>query len=289
MNVIIKIKCRDQIGIVANLSSCLKKLECNIIENSQFFQPHLETRRIDGDGVFFMRVEVTTKKNNFEDLRASIEQFGEEYDADVALTEANHILPVIIMVSKFDHCLMDILYRIQSNTLPINVVAVVSNHIDTRDAVERLGIPFYLWSVTKANKVEQEEKLSELYERTGAELIVLARYMQILSDDFCSKYHNKIINIHHSFLPAFKGAKPYHQAWNRGVKHIGATAHYVTPALDEGPIIEQDTQRISHSCDVDEMVRRGRDVEAQVLSRAIKLHAENRVFNNEDRTVIFYS
>ena len=234
-----------------------------------------------------MRLECSTSKPVLKEIETGLESFRSDYDAVVRLFPKDQIVPTILMVSKFDHCLQDILYRVQTETLPIDIVAVVSNHVESRATVERLGIPFYLWSVTKENKKEQEAKLDDLVARTGAELIILARYMQILSDDFSSRHFGKIINIHHSFLPAFKGAKPYHRAWDRGVKHIGATAHYVTPDLDEGPIIEQGTERVSHACDPDELVRRGRDIEARVLSRAIKLHAERRVFINASRTVVF--
>ncbi|MCF8468564.1 MAG: formyltetrahydrofolate deformylase [Sneathiella sp.] len=287
MNIVLKISCPDRLGIVADIAARLSRQNCNIIESSQFFQPDPGTVRDDGIGQFFMRVECNATNANLDDLEASFEEFCTQFKATAAVTPQPRTMKVVLMVSKFDHCLQDIIYRVQTGVLPIEIVAVVSNHVDSRPTVERLGIPFYLWSVTKDNKLEQEAKLDDLIARTGAELIVLARYMQILSDTFSSKYFGKIINIHHSFLPAFKGAKPYHRAWGRGVKHIGATAHYVTPDLDEGPIIEQDTERVSHSCDPDELVRRGRDIEARVLSRAIKLHAEERVFINKSRTVVF--
>ncbi|PHQ71926.1 MAG: formyltetrahydrofolate deformylase [Sneathiella sp.] len=284
---VLKISCLDRPGLVADLATRLRDLDCNILESSQFFQPNPGTTREEGIGQFFMRLECNTTKSNLEEIDSSLDKFRTDYEANVLLFPRQAIVPTILMVSKFDHCLQDILYRVQTETLPIEIAAVVSNHVESRAAVERLGIPFHLWHVTKENKAEQEEKLDELVQRTGAELIVLARYMQILSDGFSSKYFSKIINIHHSFLPAFKGAKPYHRAWERGVKHIGATAHYVTPDLDEGPIIEQGTERVSHSCDAEELVRRGRDIEARVLSRAIKLHAEQRVFINGSRTVVF--
>jgi len=284
---VVKISCLDRPGLVAGLASRLSDLECNILESSQFFQPNSGMTREEGIGQFFMRLECNTTKSSLDDIDKSLDDFRKEYEASVALFPRQEIVRTILMVSKFDHCLQDILYRVQTETLPIEIVAVVSNHVESRATVERLGIPFYLWSVTKENKPEQEAKLNDLVLRTDTELIILARYMQILSDEFSSKYFGKIINIHHSFLPAFKGAKPYHRAWDRGVKHIGATAHYVTPDLDEGPIIEQGTERVTHSYDPDELVRRGRDVEARVLSRAIKLHAEQRVFINGSRTVVF--
>ncbi|USG62515.1 formyltetrahydrofolate deformylase [Sneathiella marina] len=287
MTTIVKINCADRTGIVSRLSSLLSELGCNILESSQFFQPDTGTKREDGTGQFFMRLDCSTAGVKLADLQDSLDRFRDEFSANVLIASSQQIVPTILMVSKFDHCLQDILYRVQTETLPIKIVAAVSNHPDARATIERLGIPFHLWPVTKENKSEQEAKLDELVVRTGAELIVLARYMQILSDEFSSKYFGKIINIHHSFLPAFKGAKPYHKAWDRGVKHIGATAHYVTPDLDEGPIIEQGTERVNHACDPDELVSRGRDIESRVLSRAIKLHAEERVFVNGSRTVVF--
>lgn len=288
MNMILKMTCPDRPGLVADLSSRLFAQGCNIVESSQFFQPSPGTIREDGLGSFFMRVGLApAESTDMDALRASIDEFARKFDARISLKEASRLLPTIIMVSKFDHCLQDILYRVQTGTLPLDIVAVVSNHADSRPAVERLGIPFYLWPVTKQNKPEQEAKLDELIERTGAELVVLARYMQILSDELSTKHLGKIVNIHHSFLPAFKGAKPYHRAWERGVKHIGATAHYVSSDLDEGPIIEQHAERVTHTADPDELVRRGRDIEARVLSRALKLHAEGRVFIDGNRTVVF--
>jgi len=287
MNIVLKISCPDQKGIVASVASRLSNLNCNILESSQFFQPDRGTERKDGVGRFFMRIECSVAETALADLRSSLDDFGREFSADVSTTSDSQVVRTILMVSKFDHCLQDIFYRVRTGTLPVEIVAVVSNHMDSQADAERRGIPFHFLQVTKENKTEQESKLDTLIKDTGAELIVLARYMQILSDSFSSKYRGNIINIHHSFLPAFKGAKPYHRAWDRGVKHIGATAHYVTPDLDEGPIIEQDTERVSHACGPDELVRRGRDIEARVLSRALKLHAEQRVFINENRTVVF--
>ena len=282
---ILTISCRDTVGIVADVAAVLKVVGGNIIESAQFFQPDAGTTRGDGLGQFFMRIEFTTPDGGV--ALDAFAPFAAAYDAVVELVERERTLRVIVMVSKFDHCLQDILYRCQTGTLPIEIAAVVSNHPDTRPTVERLGIPFHLWPVRPDNKAEQEARLDGLIGETDAELIVLARYMQILSDGFSSRHFGRIINIHHSFLPAFKGAKPYHRAWDRGVKHIGATAHYVTPDLDEGPIIEQDTERVSHTSDADDLVRRGRDIEARVLSRAIRLHAERRVFINGTRTVVF--
>lgn len=191
------------------------------------------------------------------------------------------------MVSKFDHAMHHLLYQIKVRWLNADVVAIVSNHDAARSAAEIEGIPFHHWPVTKENKAEQEQKLLDLVDETGAELVVLARYMQVLSNDLSERLYGRVINIHHSFLPSFKGAKPYHQAHDRGVKLIGATAHYVTPDLDEGPIIEQETQRVSHSLTSEDFVATGRDIESRVLARAVKYHLEGRVMLNSHRTVVF--
>jgi formyltetrahydrofolate deformylase len=191
------------------------------------------------------------------------------------------------MVSKFDHALLHLLYQIRVGWLNAEVVAIVSNHEDSRRTAEIEGIPFHCWKVAKDNKAEQEARLLELVKETGAELVVLARYMQVLSNDLSNRLFGMVINIHHSFLPSFKGAKPYHQAHERGVKLIGATAHYVTPDLDEGPIIEQETERVSHSMTADDFVAAGRDIESRVLARAVKMHLERRVMLNGHKTVVF--
>ncbi|MCT4657411.1 MAG: formyltetrahydrofolate deformylase [Cohaesibacter sp.] len=288
MSLILKITCPDQPGVVADLSARLLALNCNILESSQFFQPAVDSSPKSGEGTFFMRVVVSLPDGHDDDaLSAALDEFASKFGASVTTRPADKVMPTILMVSKFDHCLMDILYRVQTGVLPLDIVAVVSNHAKSRADVERLGIPYHLLPVTKENKLEQEAKLDEVIERTGAELVVLARYMQILSDEFSARHFGKIINIHHSFLPAFKGAMPYKRAWERGVKAIGATAHYVTPDLDEGPIIEQHAEKVTHADSTDELVRRGRDIEARALSRALRLHAEGRVFIDGNRTVVF--
>ncbi|AEV36342.1 Formyltetrahydrofolate deformylase [Pseudovibrio sp. FO-BEG1] len=288
MSLILKMTCPDQPGVVADLSNRLNQNGCNILESSQFFQPEPGTKQEDGIGKFFIRMSLQPSgQTDRAALDATLEEFADAFKAEISVEDTARVIPTILMVSKFDHCLIDILYRVQTGKLPIEIKAVVSNHANSRADVERLGIPFYLWPVNKENKAEQEAKLDELIDRIGAELVVLARYMQILSDQLSSKHFGKIINIHHSFLPAFKGAMPYNRAWERGVKHIGATAHYVTPDLDEGPIIEQDAERISHAETPAELIRRGQDIEARVLARALKLHAEGRVFIHGNRTVIF--
>jgi formyltetrahydrofolate deformylase len=193
------------------------------------------------------------------------------------------------MVSKSDHCLANLLYRFHKGELPIEITAIVSNHKDLRPMAEREGIRFVHLPITKENKREQELALLDLAKETDTELVVLARYMQILSDSLCKELSGHAINIHHSFLPGFKGARPYHQAFERGVKLIGATAHYVTSDLDEGPIIEQDVVRVNHSCDKDDMVRLGRDAEQSVLSRGLRYHLEDRVIVRGNKTIVFSS
>ena len=194
---------------------------------------------------------------------------------------------VLLMVSKFDHCLSDLLYRYHKGEMDMQITAIVSNHLDLRPMAEREGIRFIYLPVNRDNKAQQEAELMNIIEDTGTELVVLARYMQILSDDLCKKLAGRAINIHHSFLPGFKGAKPYHQAFDRGVKLIGATAHYVTSDLDEGPIIEQEVQRVDHAYKPDDLVTIGRDTETVALSKAVKFHLQHRVFLNHDKTVIF--
>lgn len=288
MEFILKMTCADGPGLVADLTNRLYQHECNILESSQFFQPASNAGSNDSKGTFFLRMALSAGEDvDRPSLDLVLHDYARTHEAEISLVERKRVIPTILMVSKFDHCLIDILYRVQTGRLPIEIVAVVSNHASSRPDAERLGIPYHLLPVTKENKLEQEAKLDEIIERTGAELVVLARYMQILSDEFSAKHFGKIINIHHSFLPAFKGAMPYKRAWERGVKHIGATAHYVTPDLDEGPIIEQDAERVSHADSASELVRRGQDIEARVLSRALRLHAEGRVFIDGNRTVIF--
>ena len=195
-------------------------------------------------------------------------------------------LRTILMVSQHDHCLNDLLYRWRTNSLPINITAVISNHEKTRDLVEAHGLPFYHLPITSETKIEQEARVKEIIKETNSELIVLARYMQILSEDMCETYQGRIINIHHSFLPGFKGARPYHQAYERGVKIIGATAHFATADLDEGPIIEQEITPVNHSYTPEKMQSLGRDIESRVLARAIRLYGERRIFVHARRTVI---
>ena len=279
-NIVLTVSCTSTRGIVAAISSYLAEKGCNIIDSSQF--DDLDT------GKFFMRVSFISEEGlSGADIDAGFTAVAAPFEMDYEFHDSEKRMKVLLMVSRFGHCLNDLLYRWKIGALPIDIVGVVSNHFDYQKVVVNHDIPFHHIPVTKANKVQAEAHIMEVAEQTGTELIVLARYMQILSDEMCQKMSGKIINIHHSFLPGFKGAKPYHQAHERGVKLIGATAHYVTAALDEGPIIEQDTARITHAQSPDDYVSIGRDVESQVLARAIHAHIHHRTFINGNRTVVF--
>lgn len=274
---ILKVSCQDQPGIVAAITRCIAESDGNIEECQQFDDP--ETQKL------LMRIRFSTpaiEKFEFQ-LRPIIERL--ELRSEIVPETRNG--RVLIMVSKMDHCLSDLMYRWKKNDLKMDLVGVISNHETSREQVESQNIPYMVMKITKENKKEQEAKLMTYIQENEIDLVVLARYMQILSDDFSKKLYGKVINIHHSFLPSFKGARAYHQAYRRGVKIIGATAHYVTADLDEGPIIEQEVARVKHSYDANELVRVGRDLESTVLSRAVRWHLENRVFLNETKTVVF--
>ncbi|MGW3566714.1 formyltetrahydrofolate deformylase [Streptomyces sp. NPDC000941] len=277
---ILTLSCPDKQGIVHAVSSYLFMTGCNIEDSQQF-----------GDrdtGLFFMRVHFrAVSPVRVEDLRASFAAVGESFRMDWQIHPAAEKMRVVLLVSKFGHCLNDLLFRSRIGALPVEIAAVVSNHTDFAELVGSYGIPFRHIPVTKENKAQAEAELLELVEAEKVELVVLARYMQVLSDDLCKRLSGRIINIHHSFLPSFKGAKPYHQAHARGVKLIGATAHYVTADLDEGPIIEQEVERVGHELTPDQLVAVGRDVECQALARAVKWHSERRVLLNGHRTVVF--
>jgi len=277
---IMTLTCKDSPGIVAGIAGALAASGCNIEESSQYGDPLAEC--------FFMRVrfcvpETLTRDDVFGALVPLAKRFAMNWD----LYRVGQKTRTIIMVSKFDHCLNDLLYRWQVGALPIEITRVVSNHDTCRDIVEHAGLEYTRIPVTAKSKAGAEKKLRNLIKKDGAELVVLARYMQILSDDLSRDLFGRIINIHHSFLPGFKGARPYHKAHARGVKLTGATAHYVTPELDEGPIIEQETDRVDHAMTVNDLITAGRDIERRVLSRAIKFHTEHRVLINGGKTVIF--
>ncbi|MDF0602873.1 formyltetrahydrofolate deformylase [Psychromarinibacter sp. C21-152] len=274
------VTCPTTRGIVAAISAYLAGKGCNITDSSQF--DDFET------GSFFMRVSVDSQEGaGLDDLNADFAETAERFGMDYAFHDETEKMKVNIMVSRFGHCLNDLLYRWRIGALPIDIVAVISNHMDYQKLVVNHDIPFHCIKVTKENKPDAERRIMDVVEETGAELIVLARYMQILSDEMCRTMSGRIINIHHSFLPSFKGANPYKQAFRRGVKLIGATSHYVTADLDEGPIIEQDIVRVTHAQSPEDYVSLGRDVEAQVLARAIHGHIHRRVFLNGNKTVVF--
>ncbi|WP_406383089.1 formyltetrahydrofolate deformylase [Streptomyces sp. NBC_01618] len=274
------LSCPDKQGIVHAVSSYLFMTGCNI-EDSQQFGDH-------DTGLFFMRVHFSADSPvTVEKLRASFAAIGDSFRMDWQVHRAAERMRVVLMVSKFGHCLNDLLFRSRIGALPIEIAAVVSNHTDFAELVASYDVPFRHIPVTKETKAAAEAELLELVREENVELVVLARYMQVLSDDLCKQLSGRIINIHHSFLPSFKGAKPYHQAHARGVKLIGATAHYVTADLDEGPIIEQEVERVGHGVTPDQLVAIGRDVECQALARAVKWHAERRILLNGRRTVIF--
>ncbi|KJE37235.1 formyltetrahydrofolate deformylase [Thalassospira sp. HJ] len=277
---ILRIACDDQPGIVATVTSALATRGANIAESNQFWDRHTNK--------FFLRVAVITPSEiDKESIALSLNPAVDRFNLKLKIDEVARRPRIIIMVSKFDHAMLHLLYQIKVGWLDAEVAAIVSNHEDARKVADQEGIPFYHWPVNKENKAEQEAKLADLIKETKSELVVLARYMQVLTNELSSQFYGMIINIHHSFLPSFKGAKPYHQAYERGVKLIGATAHYVTPDLDEGPIIEQETERVNHAMSADDFVAAGRDIESRVLARAVKYHLEGRVMLNDHRTVVF--
>jgi formyltetrahydrofolate deformylase len=277
-NWVLTLSCPDSPGIVHAVSGALAAVGGNITESQQYGDPE--------SGRFFMRVQVQAAVER-RVLDAVIMPVAQRFDMIWQLDAAGRPLRAIVMVSKAAHCLIDLLYRQQQERLPIEIVAVVSNHLDLQAQAEFYGVPFHHLPVTKATKPAAEAALKDLVVRLDVELVVLARYMQILSDDLCEFLEGRAINIHHSFLPSFKGARPYAQAHARGVKLIGATAHYVTAALDEGPIIEQDVERVDHSISPEGLAHLGEDVERRALARAVRWHAEHRVLRNGSRTVVF--
>lgn len=279
---VLTLSCPDKPGIVAAVSTYLFEAGCNVLDAQQFDD--------DTTGKFFMRVVFAPLKDGLsaEALSQGFETVAKKFGMAWTLRDRAAKRRVLLLVSKFDHCLADLLYRWQTGELSMDVVGIISNY--PRETYTHLAfgdIPFHYLPITKQTKLEQESQIAQIVNDTHADLVVLARYMQILSDGLSAKLSGKCINIHHSFLPGFKGAKPYHQAHERGVKLIGATAHYVTSELDEGPIIEQDVERISHRDTPDDLVRKGRDIERRVLARAVRHHLEDRVIPNGKKTVVF--
>lgn len=275
---VLTLSCPDQPGIVHAVSGVIGELNGNIIQSQQFGDPDT--------GLFFMRVEIDSPSGRGP-VEKGLGEVAARFHATWSLDALSRPLRTIIMVSREGHCLSDLLYRQRSQGLPIEVVAVVGNHPDLAPLAQFYGVPFLNIPVTKETKEKAENELLALIESEKVELVILARYMQILSDKVCEKMSGRIINIHHSFLPSFKGARPYAQAHDRGVKLIGATAHYVTADLDEGPIIEQDVTRVTHADSTPDMVALGQDVERRVLAQAVRWHVEHRVLMDGTRTVVF--
>ncbi len=279
---ILLIHCPDRTGLVASVTNFILKYEGNIL----YLDQHVDLEK----KIFFMRVEWDLER--FKIPKENIvEQFdneaGKKYNMNRQLYFSDEKLKMAIFISEYPHCLYDIISRWQGGEWNVDIPLIISNHPTLKDVADKFGIDFKVITVNKENKFEQEEKQIKLLEEYKIDFVVLARYMQILSNNFVKKYQNKIINIHHSFLPAFSGAKPYHSAYVRGVKIIGSTSHYITAALDEGPIIEQDVTRISHSDSISDLIRKGRDLEKVVLSRAIWKHIQRKILVYENRTIIF--
>lgn len=276
---ILTLSCPDRLGLVHAVSGFLLERGGNIEEAAQYND--------QDTGLFFMRVQFACAQLTYDDLKIQLKLFAQPFEMQWNLHAKAQPMRTVIMVSKEGHCLNDLLFRWKSGLLALDIRAIISNHREFYQLAASYNVPFHHLPVTAATKAQAEAKQFEIIQAEEAELVVLARYMQVLSDDLCRKLSGSAINIHHSFLPSFKGAKPYYQAHDRGVKLIGATAHYVTADLDEGPIIEQDVARVDHSKTVEDLTALGRDTESQVLARAVKWHSERRVLINGHKTVIF--
>ena len=277
---VMTLSCDDAPGIVAAVTSLLATLGGNIRESQQY--------NALNSGRFFMRIGFDCSDTSTEQLTKAFAELSGRYGMQLSIRDTARMRKVLLMVSKFDHCLGDLLYRNRIGELNMEVVGIIGNHPKEALSITLLdGIPYHHFPITKDTKAEQEARIKQVVTESGAELVVLARYMQILSDDLAAFLSGRCINIHHSFLPGFKGAKPYHQAHARGVKLIGATAHFVTADLDEGPIIEQDVERISHHDTPDDLVRKGRDIERRVLARAVHWYLQDRILMNAHKTVVF--
>ena len=277
---ILTISCPDRIGIVHSVSGWLLNLHGNIVDAQQFGD--LETER------FFLRVHFKLPNAiDVKELETKFQSVAEKFDMQAQIYDAQRHARLLILVSRQGHCLNDLLFRTHSGQLPVDIAGIVSNHDDYAELAASYKVPFHHLPVTPDTKPAQEQKILDLVKRENIDLVVLARYMQILSPTLCEALSGKAINIHHSFLPSFKGARPYHQAHARGVKIIGATAHYVTSDLDEGPIIEQDVERVDHAMSANDLTQVGSDVESLVLARAVRSHVEHRILLNGKRTVVF--
>lgn len=277
---VLLIMCEDRKGIVAAVANSIASQDCNIVESSQYSD--------ENTGRFFMRIAIAcAAETTQESFSAAFMSVATAFQLEWRIHDLRKKLRAMIMVSQGGHCLNDLLYRTSTNRLPMEVTSVVSNHLNWQRRAEHEGMAFHHLPITPENKLEQEAKLLAMVEEQQVDLIILARYMQVLSDQLCRKLDGRVINIHHSFLPGFKGAKPYHRAHERGVKMVGATAHYVTADLDEGPIITQDVSIVDHADTVDDLIAQGQDTESRVLARAVKLHLEHRVMLNGNRTIVF--
>ncbi len=277
---ILTLSCPDRVGIVYNVSGLLLQYQGNIVDAQQFGD--------EETGRFFLRVHfVLPEGTAIDPLEKAFTSLGEQFQMEWHIHDAQRKARLLILVSKQGHCMNDLLFRVHSKQLHAEIVGIVSNHPDFSDMAQSYGVPFHYLPVTPETKADQESQILAIAERERSDLIVLARYMQILSPELCKALQGRAINIHHSFLPSFKGARPYYQAHARGVKIIGATAHYVTHDLDEGPIIEQDIERVDHAMSAQDLTQVGSDVESLVLSRAVRSHVEHRILLNGSRTVVF--
>jgi len=278
-NLIVTLRCKDQRGIVKAVADTVFDMSGNIVDSAQFWdQP---------SNSFSLRMEIHVPANTEQALGDALQANLGHFDPIITVRSTAVKRRALVMVTTADHCLRELLYQWEAGELGAEIVGVASNHSALKPLADHVNLPFWEIPVTDGTRVAAEKELERVLAATGADFIILARYMQVLSDEFCARNQGRIINIHHSFLPGFKGAKPYHQAYDRGVKLIGATAHYVTADLDEGPIIEQDVVRVGHHHSAEQLVSIGRDVERRVLARAVRLHAEDRVFPNGSRTVVF--
>ncbi len=279
-NLVLLIACEDRKGIVAAVANSIASQDCNIVESSQFGD--------QGSGRFFMRVAISgSQDTTVESFREAFMPVATAFRLEWQVHDQSKKQRAMIMVSQGGHCLNDLLYRTSTKRLPMEVTSIVSNHMTWQRRAEHEGIAFNYLPITPETKLDQEAKLLAMVEEQKVDFIILARYMQVLSDQLCRTLDGRVINIHHSFLPGFKGARPYHRAHERGVKMVGATAHYVTADLDEGPIITQDVSVVDHADMVEDLIAQGQDTESRVLSRAVKLHLEHRVMLNGNRTIVF--
>ena len=276
---LLRLNCKDQVGIVSKISTLLANNNCNIIESKQFTDQ-------DTNSFFIRQSFQLPNQLNIETIKKEFENLSDILNANYEIRHINKILKTLILVSKFDHCLVELINKTKNKNLNLSIEAVISNHDDLKNISLLENIPFHHFPINN-DKLHQEKNIIQFIDENNIDIIILARYMQILSKNFVNRFYGKIINIHHSFLPSFKGAKPYHQAFERGVKIIGATAHFVNQNLDEGPIIEQDIEKVDHELSPSDLVAIGKDIEARVLYKAIKNFSQGRVFLNGKKTIVF--